>query len=99
VEDRSDLAAMYLLAFDIAGFENQGSAGHWPPEAVLIAEFRLARSSWSWTCKLPDLDGLRKCVTRWRRRGILTPVIFLSIHRRRCDDSSRHEQSVPSTIS
>src|SRR5258708_16482398 len=75
VEDRSDLAAMYLLAFDIAGFETRIAVTG--AEAVLIAE-----SGWPQLMvldlQLPDLDGFAVC-DAMRRRAILTPVIFLSI--------------------
>src|SRR5260370_38717045 len=75
VEDRSDLAAMYRLAFDIAGFETRIAVTG--AEAVTIAE-----SGWPalmvLDLQLPDLDGFAVC-DAMRRRGILTPVIFLSV--------------------
>jgi len=75
VEDRSDLAAMYQLAFDIAGFETRIAVTG--AEAVAIAE-----SGWPQVMvldlQLPDFDGFAVC-DAMRRRGVLTPVIFLSI--------------------
>jgi two-component system OmpR family response regulator len=75
VEDRSDLAAMYRLAFDVAEFETRIAVTG--AEAVMIAE-----SGWPQLMvldlQLPDLDGFAVC-DAMRRRGILTPVIFLSI--------------------
>lgn len=75
VEDRSDLAAMYRLAFDLAGFETRIAITG--TEGVTIAE-----SGWPQVMvldlQLPDLDGFAVC-DAMRRRGIDTPVIFLSI--------------------
>jgi len=75
VEDRSDLATMYRLAFDIAGFETRIAVTG--AEAVAIAE-----SGWPQVMvldlQLPDFDGFAVC-DAMRRRGVLTPVIFLSI--------------------
>jgi DNA-binding response OmpR family regulator len=75
VEDRSDLAAMYQLAFDIAGFETRIAVTG--TEGVLIAE-----SGWAQVMvldlQLPDIDGFAVC-DAMRRRGVTTPVIFLSI--------------------
>lgn len=75
VEDRSDLAAMYRLAFDIAGFETRIAVTG--TEGVTIAE-----SGWPQLMildlQLPDLDGFA-VYDVMRKRGLATPVIFLSI--------------------
>ena len=75
VEDRSDLAAMYRLAFDIAGFETKIAATG--TEGVTIAE-----SGWAHVMvldiQLPDLDGFA-VYDALRRRGVSIPVIFLSV--------------------
>lgn len=75
VEDRSDLAAMYRLAFDIAGFETRIAVTG--TEGVAIAE-----SGWPHVMvldlQLPDIDGFA-VYDAMRRRGLTTPVIFLSI--------------------
>jgi two-component system, OmpR family, response regulator len=75
VEDRSDLAAMYGLAFDLAGFETRiVSTG---TEGVTVAE-----SGWPQIVvldiQLPDLDGFA-VFDAMRKRGIATPIIFLSV--------------------
>src|SRR2546421_2491051 len=75
VEDRSDLAAMYQLAFDIAGFDTRIAVTG--TEGVTIAE-----SGWPQMMildvQLPDLDGFA-VYDAMRRRGVATPVIFLSV--------------------
>jgi DNA-binding response OmpR family regulator len=75
VEDRGDLAAMYRLAFDIAGFETRIAVTG--TEGVTIAE-----SGWPQVMvldlQLPDLDGFA-VYDAMRRRGLSTPVIFLSV--------------------
>ena len=75
VEDRSDLAVMYRLAFDVAGFETRIAVTG--TEGVTIAE-----TGWPHVMvldlQLPDLDGFA-VYDAMRRRGISTPVIFLSI--------------------
>jgi len=75
VEDRSDLAVMYQLAFDVAGFETRIAVTG--TEGVTIAE-----TGWPQVMvldlQLPDLDGFA-VYDAMRRRGISTPVIFLSI--------------------
>jgi len=75
VEDRSDLAAMYRLAFDLAGFETRIAgtgtdgvaiaASGWPQVIVLDIQ-------------LPDIDGFG-VYDAVRRRGVNVPVIFLSV--------------------
>ena len=75
VEDRSDLAAMYQLAFEIAGFDTRiaGTGA----EGVSIAE-----SGWPQVMvldlQLPDLDGFA-VYDPMRGQGLSTPVIFLSV--------------------
>ena len=75
VEDRADLSAMYRLAFDIAGFETRIAVTG--AEAVTIAE-----DGWPQVMvldlQLPDIDGFA-VYDAMRRRGVATPVIFLSI--------------------
>ncbi|HEV2217331.1 MAG TPA: response regulator [Candidatus Dormibacteraeota bacterium] len=75
VEDRADLCAMYRLAFDIAGFETKIAVTG--AEAVTIAE-----DGWPEVMvldlQLPDMDGFA-VYDAMRRRGLDTPVIFLSI--------------------
>ena len=75
VEDRSDLAAMYLLAFDLAGFETRIAVTG--AEAVMMAE-----SGWPQLMvldlQLPDLDGFA-VYDAMRGQGLTTPVIFLSV--------------------
>ena len=68
VEDRSDLAAMYRLAFDIAVTGTEGvtiAESGWPQLMILDVQ-------------LPDLDGFA-VYDAMRRRGLATPVIFLSV--------------------
>jgi|SRR5579859_6479272 len=75
VEDRGDLAAMYRLAFDLAGFETRVAVTG--TEGVTVAE-----SGWPQVMvldlQLPDLDGFA-VYDAMRRRGVTTPVIFLSV--------------------
>ena len=75
VEDRSDLAAMYKLAFQLEGFETKiassGSEGvaeamsGWPQLIVLDVQ-------------LPDFDGFA-VFEAIRMRDINVPVIFLTV--------------------
>jgi two-component system, OmpR family, response regulator len=75
VEDRSDLAAMYRLAFELEGFDTKIAVTG--TEGVTIAE-----SGWPQVMvldlQLPDLDGFA-VYDAMRRRGLTTPVIFLSV--------------------
>src|SRR5947207_4228124 len=75
VEDRSDLAAMYQLAFDIAGFDIRVAVTG--TEGVIIAE-----SGWRQLMvldlQLPDLDGFA-VYDAMRRRGRTMPVIVFSV--------------------
>lgn len=75
VEDRSDLAAMYRLAFDLAGFETRVAGTG--TEGVAIAE-----SGWPEVIildvQLPDVDGF-SVMDALSRKEVRTPVIFLSI--------------------
>lgn len=75
VEDRGDLASMYRMAFDLAGFETRIAATG--TEGVQIAE-----SGWPQVVildlQLPDVDGFG-VMDAMHKRGINMPVIFLSI--------------------
>ena len=88
VEDRVDLAAMYRLAFDLAGFETRiaGTGA----EAVTLAE-----GGWPQVMvldlQLPDFDGFA-VYDALRKRGLATPVIFLSITDDR--ETIRHAMSL-----
>ena len=75
VEDRGDLAAMYRMAFDLAGFETRIAGTG--TEGVAIAE-----SGWPQLVvldlQLPDVDGFG-VMDAMRKRGIAIPVIFLTV--------------------
>ena len=75
VEDRGDLAAMYRLAFDLAGFETRIAGTG--TEGVAIAE-----SGWPQVIildlQLPDVDGFA-VMDALGKKDVHTPVIFLSI--------------------
>ena len=75
VEDRGDLAAMYRMAFDLAGFETRIAGTG--TEGVAIAE-----SGWPQVVildlQLPDVDGFG-VMDAMRKRGIAIPVIFLTV--------------------
>ena len=77
MEDRSDLAAMYRLAFDLAGFETRIAVTG--TEGVTIAE-----SGWAQVMvldlQLPDLDGFA-VYDAMRRRGIATTRDLSEHHR------------------
>ena len=75
VEDRSDLAAMYQLAFDIAGFDIRVAVTG--TEGVIIAESG-GPQLMVLDLQLPDLDGFA-VYDAMRRRGLTIPVIFLSV--------------------
>lgn len=75
VEDRSDLAAMYRLAFDVEGLEikiaSTGSEG-----------LALAESGWPQVIvldvQLPDMDGFA-VFEAMKKRQIEVPVVFLTV--------------------
>lgn len=75
VEDRSDVAAMYELAFRTEGFETRIAATG--ADALAIAA-----SGWPdlvvLDLQLPDIDGFA-VFDQMRARRISTPVIFLTI--------------------
>lgn len=75
VEDRDDLATMYRMAFDLAGFETR--IAETGTEGVAIAE-----SGWPQVVvldlQLPDVDGFG-VMDAMRKRGIAMPVIFLTV--------------------
>ena len=75
VEDRSDLAAMYRLAFDVEGLELRiATTGG---EGVAVAE-----SGWPQVIvldlQLPDMDGFA-VFDAIKKRRINIPVIFLTV--------------------
>ena len=88
VEDRSDVAAMYELAFEMEGFETRIAATGADALAV-------AASGWSdlvvLDLQLPDIDGFA-VFDEMRARRISTPVIFLTIR----DDMPAMERAIGS---